>query len=322
MNYNREDFLNVCRQVLVEGKELRFKVSGASMLPTLQDQDVVIIKSINPDELKPGDIIFYYTTNFKVVVHRVFKIKTLKVNKLFWVKGDYNPYFDLEFYPENLLGKIIKAERMGKPLNIIWSPLRLELQFYLTAIKIKVSMLYKTVRHKYLGRVLQAIQSTTAYRKLASRLYCIDNFNFKAYSSAELKSLTDFYRRNRLFLSEPALEEAVRRDILPQASDDYLLLAWYKKKTVGSIKVSYKNQEAEVTHWVVAWLYRRLGIGRSLMQKALTQIKQKPGISRIILKTGGVTGKTFIINLLKLLQKEFNFEIIVNSEGLDLNLYA
>ena len=89
-----------------------------------------------------------------------------------------------------------------------------------------------------------------------------------------------------------------------------------KKKTVGTIKVCYKANEAIITNWVVAWAFRRLGIGKTLLLQALSQIKQEPGISRIILKTVDVSYKKLALKLLIILKKELNFEVIEDSEEL------
>ncbi len=64
-------------------------VVSNSMEPTLNKGDLVIIKGVNPDDIKIGDIIVYYN-RFKhiPVVHRVVGIEEIDGERYFITKGD------------------------------------------------------------------------------------------------------------------------------------------------------------------------------------------------------------------------------------------
>ena len=42
---------------LAEGKEVRLRVDGTSMLPSLKPGDVVVLKLVEPEQLQKGDLV-------------------------------------------------------------------------------------------------------------------------------------------------------------------------------------------------------------------------------------------------------------------------
>lgn len=64
-----------------------FLVSGVSMRPTLYAGDIVIIKTVEPEEVAVGDVILYKLTN-GMVLHRVIEIQEENGQILFITQGD------------------------------------------------------------------------------------------------------------------------------------------------------------------------------------------------------------------------------------------
>ena len=72
------DFLELSKEILKRGSFLRFRARGGSMYPFIRDGEVIIVKPAKVCEVKIGDIIFYCTSQARMVAHRV--IKTCKKN--------------------------------------------------------------------------------------------------------------------------------------------------------------------------------------------------------------------------------------------------
>ena len=66
-------------------------VKSGSMTPTLNVGDIILMEPVNPEDLKVGDVIIFYSpgTN-KLIVHRVVK----KTPEGVYTKGDANPGID------------------------------------------------------------------------------------------------------------------------------------------------------------------------------------------------------------------------------------
>ncbi len=84
-------------------------VHGVSMLPLLQEGDLVIVIGVSPHNIKVGDIIVYRNPlSGALVIHRVIDKKDLDGIVYFKVKGDNNPAPDA--YP------LVCIARLGVPI--------------------------------------------------------------------------------------------------------------------------------------------------------------------------------------------------------------
>lgn len=82
-----------------------FHVKGNSMLPTLEEGDIVVVsKASNP---RIGDIIVFRNVNKKYVIHRVIKIN----GGTLITKGDNRPYCDHPIIDKDIVGISV---RVGK----------------------------------------------------------------------------------------------------------------------------------------------------------------------------------------------------------------
>lgn len=88
-----------------------FNVATGSMIPTYQIGDVLIVKEVNPDELKEGDPVSYLgkSGSFagKIVTHRIIKIEETENGKVFHTKGDNNDSEDPLIKGDQIYGKVI-----------------------------------------------------------------------------------------------------------------------------------------------------------------------------------------------------------------------
>ena len=78
-----------------------FEVSSGSMQPTLDINDVILVKITNKD-LKKDDIITFVSDN-AIITHRIVFIDEEKIT----VKGDNNNVADTQITTDNVIGKVI-----------------------------------------------------------------------------------------------------------------------------------------------------------------------------------------------------------------------
>jgi signal peptidase len=98
-------------------------VVSSSMEPTFSKGDLVVIKGVEPEEIKVGDIIVYYNPFKHIpVVHRVVAIEEMDGRRYFITKGDNNltnPYPDQD--PRVMLAPPV-SEQYLRGKVIFWIP--------------------------------------------------------------------------------------------------------------------------------------------------------------------------------------------------------
>lgn len=96
----------------------RFHTQGNSMFPFILDGDEVIIERIEPEDLRPGDVVMYVRGS-KMVIHRIIKIYTTStLRKLFILKGDNLSYTDQPIWQEDIGGKATRIIRGDREYSI------------------------------------------------------------------------------------------------------------------------------------------------------------------------------------------------------------
>ena len=90
------------------------------MQPTLNIDDVILVKKCDIRELNKNDIITF-TKDEKIISHRIVKIIEKEKDRNFVTKGDNNEAEDVGFvYDDQIYGKVIfNIPKLGKLLNFI-----------------------------------------------------------------------------------------------------------------------------------------------------------------------------------------------------------
>jgi signal peptidase len=84
-----------------------FNIVSESMVPTLEVNDVVLIKKTDIEDLKEGDLITYNYKD-KIITHRIYKKVTIDGVEKIITKGDANGLFDTYVVLDNqIYGKVI-----------------------------------------------------------------------------------------------------------------------------------------------------------------------------------------------------------------------
>ncbi len=105
-----------------------YNVITQSMVPNINPQDVVLtVKVKNPDDIKIGDVITFYSTSSismgKIITHRVVELVTTDNGVAYRTKGDFNTAPDTspaEFH--NVIGKVVlRIPQLGRVQSLLAS---------------------------------------------------------------------------------------------------------------------------------------------------------------------------------------------------------
>jgi signal peptidase I len=118
-----EVFINISADLLSRGYGVRFRTKGASMYPTIKDGETVRVETVEPRDVRRGDIILYKTSDSSggggVIAHRVVRVKKNRGNLTsFVLRGDASETCDLPIAPERIIGKVVSVEREGGAIDL------------------------------------------------------------------------------------------------------------------------------------------------------------------------------------------------------------
>ena len=97
-----------------------FNIISSSMKPTIEINDIVIVKEVDEKEINKNDIITF-NINGDTITHRVIDIENANGKILYTTKGDSNEVEDSDKIAyNNIEGKyIFKIPKVGKILNFL-----------------------------------------------------------------------------------------------------------------------------------------------------------------------------------------------------------
>lgn len=106
-----DEFCATVRQMLEEGKDVDFTVTGNSMWPLLKSRrDRVVLTLCKPQDIRKGDVVLFEALPSKFLLHRVTKFK----ENAFETTGDFNTFRDGVFPKDCVIGKAVRIIRKGK----------------------------------------------------------------------------------------------------------------------------------------------------------------------------------------------------------------
>jgi hypothetical protein len=104
----RSAFADVCTDLLLDGRAVRFRASGWSMEPAIRDGDVITVTPARPGEVGLGDVVLYLAERGPTA-HRVVALVPGETPAI-RVRGDASGPQD-EFVPmTRLLGRVAAVE--------------------------------------------------------------------------------------------------------------------------------------------------------------------------------------------------------------------
>jgi hypothetical protein len=101
----------------MKGANLRFKATGDSMHPLIENGDVLVVEPVTPT-FSVGDILLNSRPDGLVTAHRLVRIRRRNGSRVLVTKGDSLDYLDPPITPEQVLGRIISVERNGQTAKL------------------------------------------------------------------------------------------------------------------------------------------------------------------------------------------------------------
>ena len=97
-----------------------FSIVSGSMKPTINIDDIIIVKECGMEELEINDIITFNVDN-ELITHRIINTEYMDNNLIYTTKGDNNEVTDIKKITYNQIeGKYVgKIPKLGKLLNFI-----------------------------------------------------------------------------------------------------------------------------------------------------------------------------------------------------------
>ena len=121
-HFSSHELIALMRDVFARGMPFRFKATGFSMLPFIQDGDLVTITPMTEETPRLGEVVaFVHPVNGNLIVHRIIDRKAgVPV-----IRGDGVEDETDGLIPEkNLLGRITRVERKSKRIRLGLGPER------------------------------------------------------------------------------------------------------------------------------------------------------------------------------------------------------
>jgi signal peptidase I len=111
--------LGLLRALLARHGTAEVMARGHSMLPLLEEGDLLGIEALPGRRLRRGDIVAYLGSargEPHVVIHRVIELDPLRERML--AKGDSLKVFDVEAPLDSVLGRVVYLKRGGRTLDL------------------------------------------------------------------------------------------------------------------------------------------------------------------------------------------------------------
>ncbi len=106
MKLSPSDYREVISDLLGRGRACETRMRGKSMRPTVEDGDLVVLRKLDPDDLRPGDIVLFVTSDGYPVCHRVVRVSGAGEQRRVQTWGDAIPWPDLPVPMGSVLGRV------------------------------------------------------------------------------------------------------------------------------------------------------------------------------------------------------------------------
>lgn len=104
------EYLSVLKELVEEGREVRLKIAGESMVPFLREHRDEVFFRKPTEVLKKGDIVFYQREGGQFVMHRIQRIKP----EGYFIIGDNQTVVEGPVAKEQVFGLVTRVIRDGK----------------------------------------------------------------------------------------------------------------------------------------------------------------------------------------------------------------
>ncbi len=117
---SRDELHDLAADVLGQGAFLVFAARGGSMLPFIREGDLLTVAPLGHSPLRLGEIALYRCHGGALLAHRV--IGRAHDPELLLIRGDASWGEVEQVRPEQLLGRVVALERLGRTrrLDTLW----------------------------------------------------------------------------------------------------------------------------------------------------------------------------------------------------------
>jgi signal peptidase I len=104
--------------VLRRGYGIRFRATGQSMQPTIEDGDMITVAPVAPADIRRGDILLYQSER-SVKAHRVVGINQPERRPEYVLRGDASDTCDDPVEATQVLGRVVSVQRRGRRIDLV-----------------------------------------------------------------------------------------------------------------------------------------------------------------------------------------------------------
>lgn len=284
------EFMELSEKVLNKEHYLRFRMMGTSMFPTLQDNDIIVVKKSDVSSIRAGDIIFFRLSSYPGVTHRVIRKININGKPAFITKGDFCPFSDGYVYPEHILGRLVAIERGGKNINLDKKTTIIKASLYarILCFQVLINSVLGKLRirtYKLLGSLLRLLQGLGIYVFLINRFVNAREVTYRLATQNDASLLAQLYSvyywpaRTKLLIKY--LQQYLN-DV--SKNQGYCFLSQKGNKVIGSVAVQkFPLNESILSGWVVCspfvnWRYRGMEIESKLVELARQKAKEQGAV--------------------------------------------
>jgi RimJ/RimL family protein N-acetyltransferase len=281
MILKRTDFGELSAKVLSRGGSFCFRARGFSMVPFIQDRDILTIEPVKASALDMGDVAFYRLAADRLVAHRVVgremqgggqEILTMRADAS---SGSYD-----RVLAEQVLGRVVGVQRGEKLIRPDRGFRRLMALLLVRGSPVS-SLIFWPVRtvKRILVWFLQQIRALKPYRVLARKLIG-EKVRCCVATAEDSPGLSRFYGYKRFpELRDPV--EAFKRQLDNLEGIGYYLITRVGGRIAGATVIRrFPENESLYTDWwifgmLVRTRYRGAGIGEGMVHMALQKASEE-----------------------------------------------
>jgi hypothetical protein len=109
----QNDITAFMADALATGAAVTVRATGSSMRPLIPSGTRLVIAPVKAESLSIGDILFFRNTLGAGVIHRILRIDVVPIGGVqFRTKGDAILAFDEPVRPDQVLGRVVRIERL------------------------------------------------------------------------------------------------------------------------------------------------------------------------------------------------------------------